>query len=321
MRVLSLFSGIGGIDLAAHQAGMETVAFCEIDSFCQKVLNQHWPEVPIYDDIRTITKNQLEQDGVIDNERTIDLVAGGFPCQSFSIAGKQRGKSDDRYLWPQMFRVIQELRPTWVLGENVVGLVKLALDDVIADLESEGYTARTFILPASSVGAPHRRDRVFIVAHSSSIGCDNGCNHRQKRSIQNEHKGTTQKDQQQGNRWFSGVGANGQTVANTNRTGQQECNVTSITEKPRFNPWQVGGPEAEGTIKSSLGGDASRISRRLDGHRWPAFLGQEQNQWEPLRVAVGVKDRKNRLKALGNAVVPSQVYPILKAIVEAEAMS
>jgi C-5 cytosine-specific DNA methylase len=127
VRVLDLFSGIGGFSLAARWAGMETVAFCEIDPFCQKVLKKNFPGVKIYDDIRTLTKEKLEKDGVIDDSRTVGLVCGGIPCQPFSLAGKQRGINDERYLWPEMYRIIRELRPPWVLIENVVGFVKLAL--------------------------------------------------------------------------------------------------------------------------------------------------------------------------------------------------
>ncbi|OJF18309.1 MAG: hypothetical protein A6D91_12515, partial [Bacillaceae bacterium G1] len=165
MRALDLFSGIGGFALAAEWAGIKTVAFCEIDPYCQRVLRRHWPEVPIYDDIRTLTKQRLIDDGVIGDG--IDIVVGGFPCQPFSVAGKRRGKADDRNLWPEMARIVSELRPAWVVGENVTGIVRLALDDVLSDLEGLGYACRTFVIPACAVGAPHRRDRVFIVAYSS----------------------------------------------------------------------------------------------------------------------------------------------------------
>lgn len=158
---LSLFSGIGGLDLAAEAAGFRTVGQCEWADYPTKVLEKYWPEVPRWKDIRTLTKESFyERTGL----RTVDLISGGFPCQPFSCAGKRQGKDDDRYLWPEMLRVINELRPTWVVGENVANIVNMALDQVLSDLEDQGYQTRTFIIPACSVEAPHRRDRCAIVA-------------------------------------------------------------------------------------------------------------------------------------------------------------
>lgn len=164
---LSLFSGIGGLDLAAEMAGFVTVGQCEWADYPTKVLEKHWPDVPRWRDIRTLTKESFyERTGL----RTVDVISGGFPCQPFSVAGKHRGKEDDRYLWPEMLRVIGELRPTWVLGENVPGIVNLALDEVLSDLEDIGYKSRAFIVPACGVDAPHRRDRACIMAHSVNWG-------------------------------------------------------------------------------------------------------------------------------------------------------
>jgi DNA (cytosine-5)-methyltransferase 1 len=164
MKVLDLFSGIGGFSLGLKRAGMHTVAFCEIDKFCQKVLSKHWPDVPIYDDIKTLTSERLEQDGI----EPIDVICGGFPCQPFSVAGQKKGTADNRDLWPEMFRLIKECQPTWVIGENVAGFVNMELERTALDLESEGYEVQPLVIPACAIGAPHRRDRVWIIAYSNS---------------------------------------------------------------------------------------------------------------------------------------------------------
>ena len=154
---IDLFSGIGGFALAADRVwpGIRHV-FCDNEPFAQEVLKKHWPEAPIYGDIRTLKWK---------GGRPF-ILTGGFPCQPFSSTGAKRGKSDDRYLWPEMFRVIREAMPHWIIGENVDGIIKMALDDVLADLESIGYSARAFIIPACAIGAHHRRNRVWIVANS-----------------------------------------------------------------------------------------------------------------------------------------------------------
>lgn len=165
MKMLSLFSGIGGIDLAAHWVGVETVAFCEIDPFCRRVLAKHWPSVPIFGDIRKLTKEVLADAGV----GTIDIICGGYPCQPFSCAGQRRGAADDRHLWPEMYRVIREIKPAWVVCENVAGHVSMGLDDVLFDLESADYAAQAFAIPAAGVGAAHKRERVFVVSHTNRL--------------------------------------------------------------------------------------------------------------------------------------------------------
>lgn len=169
MKMLDLFSGIGGISLAAEWTNaIETVAFCEIEPFCQKVLKKHWPDVPIFDDVKKLNRQALIDSGVLHETGTIDIVAGGFPCQPFSIAGKRKGKEDDRDLWPEMFRIISEIKPTWVVGENVANFVNMELERTLIDLENEGYETQTFVIPACGVNAKHQRYRTFVVAYTDS---------------------------------------------------------------------------------------------------------------------------------------------------------
>ena len=165
LQHLDLFSGIGGFSLGLESAGLaKTVAFCDIDNFCQEVLKKHWPEVPIFSNVKELTYEKLKTNGI----NKIDIITGGYPCQPFSVAGRKKGEEDPRHLWPEYFRLIKELRPTWVIGENVSGHIKLGLDTVLEDLESEGYTARAFSISATSIGANHKRERVWIIAHSNS---------------------------------------------------------------------------------------------------------------------------------------------------------
>jgi DNA (cytosine-5)-methyltransferase 1 len=166
LKILDLFSGLGGFSLGLERTGnFETVAFCEIDKYCTLLLQKHWKGTKIYNDVKEITKERLKADGV----QLPDIITGGFPCQPFSVAGKQKGTSDDRHLWPEMFRIIKEFTPRWVVGENVKGITNIqdgmVFETVCTDLEGEGYEVRTFNIPAAGVGAPHRRERMWIVAN------------------------------------------------------------------------------------------------------------------------------------------------------------
>jgi len=161
LKHVDLFSGIGGFALAARSCGIETVAFCEISSKARTRLSQAFPNIPIHEDVRNTDEFAQYKDDTF-------LLTGGYPCQPFSVAGNKRGEEDARHLWPQMLNIVKLIRPTWVLAENVAGHIKLGLDKVLFDLESEGYAARSIVVPACAKDAPHRRDRVWIVANSCS---------------------------------------------------------------------------------------------------------------------------------------------------------
>ena len=284
MRVLDLFSGIGGFSLGLERAGMETVAFCERDAYCQAVLRKHWPEVPCFDDIHTLDAERLGRLG------RIDVVCGGFPCQPFSVAGQQKGKDDDRHLWPEMCRVIALARPAWVIGENVAGLIAMALDDVLADLEGLGYTARTFVIPAAAVGAPHRRDRLWIVATHADSQQHEGRPHADGRAPATElpadaqalQRGTIERHEQDGD--VRGA----EDVADASGAGLQGS---------RDERSQAGDAPPRQSLFRSEG----------DRRQW---------EFEPDvgRVAYGVPRRVDRLRCLGNAVVPQIPEIIGRAI-------
>ena len=236
---LSLFSGIGGIDLAAEWAGFETVCFVEKDKFCQKVLAKHWPNVPIVGDIHGFTWPEA-----------VTLISGGFPCQSVSLAGERRGEKDDRWLWPEMFRVISETQPLWAIIENVAGLINMGLSGILSDLEDANFRSQAFVISAGAVGAHHRRDRTFIVAHSA---IDRLQEPFQKREVPRQ-------------------------------TDERE---TSPLANDSFEGWIY------------------------EGRIWPSNARVR-------RVADGIPNRVDRLKSIGNAVVPQQVYPFFRAIAEIE---
>jgi len=292
MNHVDLFSGIGGFALAAEWTGFKTVVFCEKDEFCQKVLQKHWPEVPIIPEIRDFDGTKW---------RGTTLLTGGFPCQPFSLAGKRKGKDDDRYLWPEMFRVIKEAKPRWILAENVAGILKVALDTVLADLESEGYSAGAVVIPAASVNAPHRRDRVWIIAYneggriqggsisirsrqSKKTTCDiDWSNKDAPHSLNNGMRGGDHGDSKRGKCTL-------QTEGSTSHTPHTQCSRLEKSQTSKFE---------------KLLSDAQRRSWQIP---WIEVATRF------CRVDDGVPNRVDRLKSLGNAIVPQVAEVIMSGI-------
>jgi len=264
MNVLDLFSGIGGFSLGLERAGMKTVAFCEIDKFCRKVLTHHWPTVPIYEDIKSLTAQKLKDDRI-----SVDVICGGFPCQDISTAGKGEGLKGERSgLWREYARLIGEIRPRYVIVENVAALLFRGLPDVLGDLASLGYDAEWHCIPASYIGAPHRRDRIWIIAYRNS---DN-----------------------------------------------QSESIISFDDEASRMQGDASNSDSQRLQRSEKAGDDGKDWTESRNQLITGCRGVSRSAWEiePSvgRVANGVPARMDRLKSLGNAVVP-QIPEILgKAI-------
>jgi DNA (cytosine-5)-methyltransferase 1 len=285
----SLFSGIGGFDLAAEWAGWENIFHCEWNPFGQKVLSHHFPNSKSYNDI---TKTDFTI-----HEGTIDVLTGGFPCQPYSSAGKRLGKDDERHLFPEMFRAIKEIKPRWIIGENVRGLVSwnegLVFNEVYDDLEREGYEVQSFLIPASSVNAPHQRYRVWFVAYSNSYG---------NRNIERQNtkeNGISEIDREEICTRKS-FGTNSNDVTNSTSFGlEQKIPFKKLGREERFREcieWDFSDKEL---LKSGLCWENDGISKELDGITF--------SKW-----------RKESIKAYGNAIVPQVAFQIFKAINEFE---
>ena len=309
---LDLFSGIGGFALAAGWAGYNTIGFCEIEDYPRRVLSKRFSGVPIHGDIR-------ELDGSV--YRGVSLITGGYPCQPFSAAGKRGGASDDRHLWPQMLRVIKQARPVFVVAENVAGHITLGLDEVLADLESEGYTGRAIVVPACAVNAPHRRDRVWIIARSLAHSEQQGLQGHVEQQTESSDApsgcstDTTVADSGSGRR------QGGELQAGRNEPGLCGTDVGHADSKRRrmWNPVRQDAEDAGQSSRSTqhgtgkfigrLGGAVDGLSSGLD---FPRRWGD--GSWEDgvPRVTVGAKNRTQRLKALGNAIVPQVAYELIR---------
>jgi DNA (cytosine-5)-methyltransferase 1 len=368
LRHLDLFSGIGGFSLGLEATGgFETVAFCDIEEYPRKVLQKHWPHVKQYKNIKELTYERLKADGLV----PIDIITGGYPCQPFSVAGKQKGVEDPRHLWPEYFRLIKECRPTWIIGENVSGHIKLGLDSVIEDLESENYSVRTFSVSASSVGASHQRERIWVVAYSErnynfneeqrvhgeekEIPGERGENDSPPRepgrantirktndgdvadtesfgSDEREDRNNSKEKQKERN-----VRGQSSDVANTESDKEDGVLRTARSESDQGNPWMESSSSRDGQPKreapqdmadtDSEGLERQWKSRNQFGSEFTAAESGEGRQgemgqgWWSIepdvgRVAHGIPKRVDRLKSLGNSLVPQIPYYIGQSILQ-----
>ncbi|RPF78462.1 MAG: DNA (cytosine-5-)-methyltransferase [Rhodothermaceae bacterium TMED105] len=298
LRHTDLCSGIGGFSLGFQWADLsEPVLFCDTDPWCRKVLAKHWPDVPIAEDVKELANDpaRLVPD--------CDILTAGYPCQPFSQAGKRGGEEDDRHIWPEIFAIVQAKRPTWCVFENVYGHVTLGLDQVLSDLEAEGYACRTFVVPACAVDAPHRRDRVWIVAHSACSGRHPQSLSRTKCSGRPDNNDADQSSQRRSsrvlghtedngrNRWAKQTGREGQ----TDQPDQPGPSIRSEVSRPSEN---VADTDSSGCQKQWWGEPTRTEHKAPECGSW----------WKPEpsvgRVAHGIPRRVDRLKGLGNAIVP-----------------
>ena len=296
MKHIGLFEGIGGFSLAARWMGWETVAWCEWDAFCQRVLKYHFPEAEQHGDITATDFTRYAGQ--------IDILTGGFPCQPYSSAGKRLGKEDDRHLWPEMLRAIREVQPRWVVGENVRGLTNwnggLVFDEVQSDLENEGYEVTPYLLPACAVNAPHRRDRIWFVAYSDP---DRYSAKRRKETEANRIPGINR--QAMGSGVFNGTNIR-QDATNSNegkckawvrewKREDKEKTGAGMDNRPSRLGYNEPGSWQCFPTQSPVCSRNDGISNRLDGITFP--------KW-----------REKSIGAYGNAIVPQIALMIFKAI-------
>jgi len=338
MKHGSLFSGIGGFDLAAEWLGWENVFHCEYAEFPRKILNYHFPNSISYNDIK-------ETDFSI-HEGHIDVLSGGFPCQPYSQAGKRLGKQDERHLWPEMLRAVREIKPRYMVGENVRGLINwnggLVFDEVQSDLEAEGYEVQAFILPACGVNAPHKRDRVFFVAHNATYttyngrgrGQDEWSEERRQRMVSGEQEGRTMGSEAEGcsrKRLTKNTHSNGRPCSKRQEepdkrgqrnacAGNNERLSTDNGKTKNSNERNVTNPNAPRRGQDNGKGKSRQPNKKSQTDSWkdfpiePAICGRNDGLPRELDGITFSKWRKESIKAYGNAVVPQVVYPIFKAI-------
>lgn len=343
---LDLFAGIGGFSRAVEWLGGTTVGFVEWDAWCRKVLHKHWPKGTFYGDIHKVSPNDIDFLG------PIDLITGGYPCQPFSVAGKRMGHDDPRHLWPEMRRIVNLARPRFVLAENVSGHVNMGLDTVLADLEADGYACGAIVIPACAVNALHRRDRVWIMAHAEGISereprdhCETERNQRDARlepgrGSPRQHESGTEPGMAdaapRGVRRGSAPGHAGQPA----QRGQELPDAISARQ-PGPGTRQHAGNPAPG--EDGQAGDALDASARSKGPEAPRAVDFSPHEFSPglvrrpaarpvdlirqawadgswerdlPRVVAEEPERRQKLQAAGNAIVPIVAYEILNIMLE-----
>jgi len=298
----SLFSGIGGFDLAASWLGWTNVFQCEIDPFCQKVLKYHFPDTELYGNIKETDFKKYNG--------TIDVISGGFPCQPFSVAGKRKGTADDRFLWDEMLRVIRDVQPSWIVAENVIGLLTqqsgVVFERVCSDLENIWYEVQPFVIPACAVNAPHRRDRVWIIANRSGAGIKS-LQQWQNRIYESEAiaHATSHKNNRRGQGGFYAkpTGINAERItSHANKIGfkrREQAGKKWEMEKQSGRLHCTYNPFEKFPTQSPVCCGNDEFSAGLDGITF--------SKW-----------RRKSIEAYGNAVVPQVVYQIFKTINEVE---
>ena len=323
MKQIGLFAGIGGFELAARWVGWETIAVSEIDAFCQKVLQYHFPGAQLHGDIKTTDFTGYRGQ--------CDVITGGFPCQPFSTAGKRRGTADERYLWPEMLRVIDEVKPRWVIGENVRGLVNwdggVVFDTVCSELENIGYEVQPFIIPACGVNAPHRRDRIWFVANARSNGLSRGsdeirhgqntndkernvsiCTEQRQNEFWRSNKGRSEVGHDYAGNVFNGANTSDD-ATNSDSIGFQGSIQRKCNDKQGRNKQVINASQHLYTHES-----------RMETRRWenfptqPPICGGDDGLPKELDGITLPKWLKESIKGYGNAIVPQVAYEIYKAI-------
>ena len=293
LKHVDLCSGIGGFALGFSWAELShPVLFCDIEPWSRKILAKHWPDVKIAKDVKELAN---DPNGFVPD---CDILSCGYPCQPFSQAGVRRGEEDDRHIWPEIFTIIQAKRPTWIVCENVYGHISMGLDTVLSDLETEGYSCQPFIVPACAVNAPHRRDRLWIVAHTNSHGKPNGSINEEKRSRQ--LVGDTENDRcNRGSASARREGAQNKQVEQFSVRGKLSRSSENVayTDNKRSQGRLSGGKDEERQSEHGHTRCSSAAHRQPTEEWWAA---------EPSvgRVANGIPKRVDRLKGLGNAIVP-----------------
>lgn len=343
---LDLFSGLGGFSLAFESAGFKTIGFSEVDPYASAILKKHWPEVPNFGDVRTIPTESLVG--------RVDVITGGFPCQPFSVAGKRRGKDDERHLWPAMLRVIDAIRPDWVCGENVPGIVGMVLADILSDLEATGYQCAPFIIPACAVGAPHIRDRIWIIAHATGERCGEARQLRRDESAERITSGSEARDLADSKGDGLQPGRNGERAESQHAesivSGEDVAHTNKIERNGSGRTWHrrsessdrsqsladaaseqaerdnARGFQQEPARNGEVVSDASSAGREeFDAPCLAARQGHDtrrivegRTHWSTdagiLRVADGIPNRVQRIKCLGNSIVPQLAQIFAKAI-------